>query len=125
MFACSFVPFVQDTRLHLPAVDETDAAALSHVLRHRPDAVSISFVQTEADVASVGERLDAAGAHDTAVILKIETSHAFRNLAAMLFTASAYTHSVFARFNSRVRSHRVSAPRHAVWSDAGPRRPRS
>ena len=74
------------TRLNMPAITAKDAEDLDFVVRHA-DAVSLSFVRDADDVLDLERRLDAAGADDLGVVLKIETVAAFENLPRVLFAA--------------------------------------
>lgn len=71
-----------DSKLDAPAMDESDCAALEHVLALHPDAVSLSFVQSPEDVYAAQEAL--SGHPHTALILKIETATAFARLPELL-----------------------------------------
>jgi pyruvate kinase len=75
-----------DTVLPLPALTPEDESHLPFVAAHA-DLVAISFVRTAGDVEHVLERLDAAGAGDLGLLLKIETRQGFENLPAILLTA--------------------------------------
>ena len=71
---------------HLGPQDET---ALAFALESA-DGVGVSFVNTERDVACVGERIKAAGKPDFGMLLKLETRSAMSNLAGILFEALKY-----------------------------------
>ena len=75
-----------DTVLPLTALTPEDNSHLPFVAAHA-DLVAISFVRTADDVLYVLERLQAAGAGDLGLLLKIETRQGFENLPAILLTA--------------------------------------
>lgn len=75
-----------DTVLPLTALTPEDNSHLSFVAGHA-DLVAISFVRTADDVRYVLERLEAAGASDLGLLLKIETRQGFENLPAILLMA--------------------------------------
>jgi pyruvate kinase len=75
-----------DTVLPLTALTPEDNSHLPFVAAHA-DLVAISFVRTADDVQYVLERLEAAGAGDLGLLLKIETRQGFENLPAILLTA--------------------------------------
>jgi pyruvate kinase len=75
-----------DTVLPLTALTPEDNSHLPFVSAHA-DIVAISFVRTADDVQYVFERLEAAGASDLGLLLKIETRQGFENLPAILLTA--------------------------------------
>ena len=75
-----------DTVLPLTALTPEDNSHLSFVAAHA-DLVAISFIRTADDVQYVLERLQAAGASDLGLLLKIETRQGFENLPAILLMA--------------------------------------
>jgi hypothetical protein len=75
-----------DTVLPLTALTPEDNSHLPFVAAHA-DLVAISFVRTADDVQYVLERLEAAGASDLGLLLKIETRQGFENLPAILLMA--------------------------------------
>jgi len=75
-----------ETVLPLNVLTPEDDANLPFVARHA-DLVAISFVRTAEDVQHVLKRLDAAGATDLGLLLKIETQQGFENLPAILLMA--------------------------------------
>ncbi|MGX1307023.1 pyruvate kinase [Amorphus suaedae] len=80
-----------DTELDVPALTAKDVADLAFVAAHA-DAVEFSFVQTAADVARLQAALAAAcpdGWQEIALVLKIETARAVRNLPGILVRAGA------------------------------------
>lgn len=77
-----------DSQLDLPALTEKDIEDLSVVARHA-DLVGLSFVLRGSDIDALRSRLDALGAHEIGVILKIETRRAFENLPELLLSAMA------------------------------------
>lgn len=72
-----------ETDLGIPALTETDAAAL-RVLAPHIDLVGLSFVRTPDDVRALHRELHEIGAGNLGTILKIETRHAFENLPMIL-----------------------------------------
>jgi len=75
-----------ETVLPLTALTPEDNSHLPFVAAHA-DLVAISFIRTADDVEYVLERLDAAGAGDLGLLLKIETRQGFENLPAILLMA--------------------------------------
>jgi pyruvate kinase len=75
-----------DTVLPLTALTPEDDSHLPFLAGHA-DLVAISFVRTADDVRHVLERLEAAGASDLGLLLKIETRQGFENLPAILLMA--------------------------------------
>ncbi|MFD0867314.1 pyruvate kinase, partial [Tessaracoccus lubricantis] len=75
-----------DTHLGIPALTDEDRAALPFIVEHA-DLVNYSFVRDEGDVAELFDRVTALGRDDLAVVLKIETVEAFRNLPQLLLEA--------------------------------------
>jgi len=75
-----------DTVLPMTAMTPEDDSHLPFVAAHA-DLVAISFVRTAGDVEHVLERLQAAGAGDLGLLLKIETRQGFENLPAILLAA--------------------------------------
>ncbi len=77
-----------DSRLELPALTAKDIADLDEVARHA-DLVGLSFAQSAADVRALRRELDARGATEIGLILKIETRRGFECLPEMMFAAMA------------------------------------
>ena len=77
-----------DSQLDLPALTDKDIEDLAVVAR-QADLVGLSFVQWGSDIDALRSRLDALGAHEIGVILKIETRRAFENLPELLLSAMA------------------------------------
>jgi len=75
-----------ETVLPLNALTPEDDSHLSFVARHA-DLVAISFVRTPEDVEHVLGRLEAAGATDLGLLVKIETRQGFENLPDILLMA--------------------------------------
>jgi pyruvate kinase len=75
-----------ETVLPLTALTPEDDSHLQFVARHA-DLVAISFVRTAEDVRHVHDCLEAAGAKDLGLLLKIETQQGFENLPAILLMA--------------------------------------
>jgi pyruvate kinase len=75
-----------DTTLPVTALTSDDEELLPFVAAHA-DMVAASFIRSEADVVHLLDRLEAAGAGDLAVILKIETRQGFENLPDILLAA--------------------------------------
>ncbi|WP_088341589.1 pyruvate kinase [Robiginitalea sediminis] len=69
--------------LGLPSLTPADENNLEFVAREA-DIVGYSFVNRAEDVRQLYTRLDALGAKDLGVVLKIETARAFNNLPAIL-----------------------------------------
>lgn len=77
-----------DSLLELPALTPKDLDDLATVVQ-LADMVGLSFVQQASDVEALHQRLDALGATDLGVVLKIETRRAFENLPELLLSAMA------------------------------------
>jgi pyruvate kinase len=75
-----------DTVLPLTALTPEDDSHLPFVAGHA-DLVAISFVRTADDIRYVLERIEAAGASNLGLLLKIETRQGFENLPAILLMA--------------------------------------
>jgi pyruvate kinase len=77
---------VPDARIDLPALTARD---LEHLAFAAPRAhlVSASFVRTTADVDALRDALADCGAHEVALVLKIETAEAFARLPDLLLSA--------------------------------------
>jgi len=75
-----------DSALPVTALTPHDESLLPFVAAHA-DIVAASFIRSPADVTHLLDRLDAAGGHDLAVILKIETREGFENLPDILLAA--------------------------------------
>jgi pyruvate kinase len=75
-----------ETVLPLSALTPEDDSHLPFVARNA-DLVAISFVRTAEDVGHVLDRLEAAGAMDLGLLLKIETQQGFENLPAIMLMA--------------------------------------
>jgi pyruvate kinase len=75
-----------ETVLPLDALTPEDDSHLPFVARNA-DLVAISFVRTAEDVEHVLSCLEAAGATDLGLLLKIETQQGFENLPAILLMA--------------------------------------
>ncbi len=80
------------SKLKIAGLTTKDKEDLAFVAQHA-DAVNYSFVNTPEDVKGLIEELEKLGVKDDlAVILKIETQAAFRNLKAILLTAMQIRH---------------------------------
>jgi pyruvate kinase len=75
-----------DSRLHLAALTDKDAADLAFVAQHA-DLVGLSFVRTPADIQALQRHLHSLGATRMGIVLKIETSSAFEHLPSLLLAA--------------------------------------
>lgn len=75
-----------DSQLRLPALTGKDLGDLAFVARHA-DVVEISFANSAEDVESLQQHLVGLGAHQPAIVLKIETRRGFENLPDMLLAA--------------------------------------
>jgi pyruvate kinase len=75
-----------DTELGLPALTPDDLRILPCVCGHA-DLAGYSFARSAADVRRLREELEAAGAPEMSVVLKIETTGAFQELPMMLLEA--------------------------------------
>ncbi|GAA1694949.1 pyruvate kinase [Microbacterium sediminicola] len=74
-----------DTDLPVAALTEDDRAALDAVVAFA-DIVQLSFVRSPADVTDLFDALDARGAGEMGIIVKIETVRGFRSLPEILLT---------------------------------------
>jgi pyruvate kinase len=75
-----------DTTVDLPALSADDERALAFAAAHA-DLVGASFVRDASDVRALYRRLAQVGAERLGVVLKIETTQAFRALPEILTTA--------------------------------------
>ncbi len=75
-----------DTDLLIPAVTAKDISDLTTVAGIA-DVVDVSFVRQPSDVTTLFSELNALGAKDIGVVLKIETEQAFDHLPQLLLTA--------------------------------------
>jgi len=75
-----------DTDLLIPALTDKDVEDLATVVAIA-DIVDVSFVRQPADVTGLFAELNALGAKDIGVVLKIETQQAFEHLPQLLLTA--------------------------------------
>ncbi|MCG6898528.1 MAG: pyruvate kinase [Gammaproteobacteria bacterium] len=78
-----------ETRLNLPALSERDRKDLQFVSQHA-DMVGLSFAECAEDVLHLQEQLRVHGADDIAVIAKIETARAVKNLPDIISGALAH-----------------------------------
>jgi pyruvate kinase len=78
-----------DSHIAMGALGPQDEVALRFALEHA-DAVEVSFVNSQRDVALVADRLRAAGRPGFGMVLKLETREAMRNLPEILFEALRY-----------------------------------
>ena len=78
-----------DSRVPPRVLDTEDERVLEFALAHA-DGVEVSFVNAAADVSVVGERVSKHGRPGFAMVLKLETREATRNLADILFEAMRY-----------------------------------
>jgi len=77
---------VPDTELHLPALTDEDRRDLETVVR-LADLVGMSFVQRPGDIGALRAELERHGASGIGLVLKIETTHAFAAMPALLQAA--------------------------------------
>jgi len=77
---------VPDTALELPALTEEDRRDLATVVK-LADLVGMSFVQRPEDIRALRAELDRLGSSHLGLILKIETTHAFAAMPALLWAA--------------------------------------
>jgi len=75
-----------DSRLRLDALTEKDRNDLRFVIHHS-HMVGMSFVQEVADVQALQHELNALGADDLGIILKIETRRGFEMLPDLILAA--------------------------------------
>lgn len=75
-----------DTDLGLSALTDKDLDDLT-VVKDFADIVALSFLRTPADLAMLQERLDALGARQVGIVLKIENATAFEQLPAILLAS--------------------------------------
>jgi Pyruvate kinase len=79
--------------IDIPALTEEDRVALDFVVGHA-DMIGYSFVQTPADIRLLIEEVDkrlSEGGHRPALVLKIETGLAVRNLPKLIVQSGALT----------------------------------
>jgi pyruvate kinase len=72
--------------IRLPGLTAVDEANLEFVARHA-DAVNLSFVRKPVDIEMLLDELDRLGADNLGLVIKVETSKAFRNLPRLILTA--------------------------------------
>jgi len=77
---------VPDTELHLAALTDEDRRNLEAVVR-LADLVGMSFVQRPGDIRALRAELERRGASGIGLVLKIETTHAFAAMPALLQAA--------------------------------------
>jgi pyruvate kinase len=75
-----------DSTLRLPSLTEKDLDDLQFIATHA-DVVGYSFVKSATDVQELQRQLALLGGKDIGVVLKIETRHAFEELANLLLAA--------------------------------------
>jgi len=75
-----------DSHLHLSALTAQDLEVLPFVVRHA-DVVEFSFANCAEDVVLLQKNMQSLSRKLPAIVLKIETKRAFKNLPAMLLTA--------------------------------------
>lgn len=75
-----------DSDLHLSALTPQDLAILPFIVRYA-DVVEFSFASRAEDVALLQKSIQALNRKHPAIVLKVETKQAFKNLPAMLLTA--------------------------------------
>lgn len=75
-----------DTVLDLPALTAQDEAQLPFI-RDNADMVAVSFIRTAEDIRHVLDRMEAVGADQLGLVLKIETRQGFENLPSILLAA--------------------------------------
>ena len=72
-----------DTELNLPALTTKDIHDLDFICKHA-DIIGFSFVETLADIDALLDELDKRNARDIAIIAKIETKRAVKNLPEII-----------------------------------------
>jgi pyruvate kinase len=75
-----------DSQIGLFGLTEKDRGDLPFVVEHA-DGVNVSFVNHPDDVEDLLDELEAAGGHELALVLKIETLMGFRHLPGILLAA--------------------------------------
>ncbi len=75
-----------DSTLHLPSLTEKDLDDLQFIARHA-DIVGYSFVKSATDVQELQKQLALLGGKELGIVLKIETRHAFEELASLVLAA--------------------------------------
>jgi pyruvate kinase len=75
-----------DSTLRLPSLTEKDLDDLQFIATHA-DIVGYSFVKSATDVQELQKQLALLGGKDLGIVLKIETRHAFEQLANLLLAA--------------------------------------
>jgi pyruvate kinase len=75
-----------DTDLGLPFLNDKDCGDLRFIVGRAP-VIGLSYVQTPEDLLELSRELESMKAPELAVVLKIETRHAFEHLPELLFTA--------------------------------------
>jgi pyruvate kinase len=77
---------IPDSNLKVPSLTAEDIQNLEFIAKHA-DLLGYSFVRTEEDVRFLHAKLDALGAADLGIVLKIETGQGFENLPGILLEA--------------------------------------
>jgi len=77
-----------DTHLHLPCLTDKDLHDLDFICRHA-DMVGFSFVQSDTDMRTLMTELKQRNARHLAIIAKIETRVAVKNLPTIMFSTLA------------------------------------
>jgi pyruvate kinase len=77
---------VPDTTLRLPSLTEKDLDDLQFIATHA-DLVGYSFVKSATDVQELQKQLALMGGKHLGIVLKVETRHAFEQLANLLLAA--------------------------------------
>jgi pyruvate kinase len=80
-----------DSKLTLPSLTDKDRADLRFIAKHA-DLVGLSFVRTPSHVEALDAELDALGAAELGLVLKIETTQAFQALPRLLLAAMRRPH---------------------------------
>ena len=75
-----------DSALRLPSLTEKDLDDLQFIATHA-DVVGYSFVKSATDVMELQKRLALLGGKNIGIVLKIETRHAFEQLANLILAA--------------------------------------
>jgi len=75
-----------DIHLELPCLTDKDLSDLD-IACHHADMIGFSFVQSAADMHALMDALDARDGQELAIVAKIETRTAVKNLPEILFSA--------------------------------------
>ena len=104
-----------NSTLRLPSLTEKDLDDLQFIGTHA-DLVGYSFVKSATDVQELQKQLALLGGKDLGIVLKIETRHAFEQLANVLLAAMTQWVCILQRMENH-QSKKRSMLRHLRLAD--------